>query len=195
MSAVLAVAVLALGSGAAVFVGIGAIVLAARWPFGVALIAAGATVIAVWGALIGRAWRLLVAREIVHGEPAVAPAPRELVTVEVTEPDRGRMSWLDVPCTAEQLEQLARGLVLGRSFAEAEWCGGGRIFSVREFRALRSDLLERGLIEWRDARYPSQGITLSHAGKALMARIAEQGAHTHTRVLPLDDPRLLGDGR
>ena len=106
---------------------------------------------------------------------------------------------LDLPGTPESIAQLGRGLLLGRSFSEAEWCGRGRPFSKPEFVALRAQLVERGIVRWRDERSPAQGCELTHAGRAVFRAFVESPdiARTHARALTdgqFAAPGELGQG-
>jgi hypothetical protein len=68
-----------------------------------------------------------------------------------------------------RLVELARGVLAGRTLGEREWAGSGRLFTVSEFRQLRGELLERGLIAWRSAGNPGQGVDLTEQGREVFA--------------------------
>jgi len=177
-----AVLALSFGSGIAVFVGVGLLAWALQLSVKVALGCAGAVVLVVWVVWLGRVEGLFFARETVR--PSALPVYHQdapVVQVEVSEPEQGRWRFLDLPGGPEELEQLARGLMLGRSLAEAEWVGAGRPYTRSQFRELRGQLLERGLLVWRNPSAPSQGVELNAAGRAVFGRIAEN-ARGPTRV-------------
>jgi hypothetical protein len=178
------------GAGVAVFAGVGLVALGLRWPVRVPVVGAGVAVLAVFAWWLAKTERLLWITETIRQTvPAKAPAldvPH--VRVEISEPDARRMAFLNLPGTPEQLTTLARGLLLGRPFSEAEWSGGGRPYTRAEFRELRAQLIERGVCRWRDGG-PSQGVEMTRAGVAVMERIAEvpallDDARTRARVHP-----------
>jgi len=178
------VIVLALGSGFVVFVGLGLLAWAFGWPIRVVLAASGAVVVGVWFVWIfevrGMFWVTETARAIVpKGQGETAPAS---VQIEVSEPFQKRVRFLELGISQEQLGELAHGLALGRPFSEAEWTGAGRPFARGEFRQVRSVLLERGLLAWRNERAPSQGVGLTKVGEHVFNHIADDArTHAHAR--------------
>lgn len=180
MVPVWAVLVLSVGSGAVVFVGAGALCWAlgesARWALG----AAGVAVLAVWLARLAKVEALFWTRESVRSaalpSPAELPAP-PVVSVEVSDPERGWMGFLEVPCSPEELAEFGRGLLSGRPLSESEWSGRGRPFSRAQFRALRAAMLDRGFACWRDPAFPGQGVALTPAGRALVRELARAHAY------------------
>lgn len=84
------------------------------------------------------------------------------------------MQLVDFGVEEERARALAKGVLAGRALSEAEWTGNGRPFSRRELRGIRSELLERGLLEWRNVRAPAQGVQLTAAGRAVFERLAGQ---------------------
>lgn len=176
--------VLALGSGFVVFVGSGLMVWALTWSVKVALGLAGCVILATWSAFLWRVWGSWFATETVRPPdlPAFAQPIRQGIAVEVSRPDAKQMQFLDLPGNAEQLCSLASGVLAGRTLAEDEWTGAGRPYSKSEFRELRGELLERGLLCWRNERAPSQGVELTRVGAAVFRGIVEQTrTHAHAR--------------
>jgi len=182
------VLILAMGSGAVVFTGVGLLAWACRWPVRLALGASGGAILVVWLFLVLGIRELLVATEVtrqVASVPIAAPAEAlpARVQIEITEPEAGRWRLVDLPdVTPAQLAELARGLALGRPFAEAEWCGRGRPFSKATFRTMRAELLERGILAPRHPRAPWQGFALTPAGRHIMERIADGTAFAGNRA-------------
>lgn len=174
---------LALGSGFAVFVGSGLLAWSFGWTVKVALGLTGAVILATWGLFLGRVWQSWFAVEVVNPPqlPQLQPV-RETVAVEVSRPDEGRMQFLDFPGGVDELCQLASGVLAGRTFSEVEWTGAGRPYSRAEFRELRGQLLERGLLTWRNERAPSQGVELTAVGRAVFRGIVDDTrTHAHAR--------------
>ena len=175
---------LALGSGLVLFVGVGLAAWTFGWTVKVALGAAGIAVVAVWAFLVVQVRSFVVASEVVRQPVPVVPAlpERAGVSVEVVQPDQGRMQFLDLPGGPDELAELARGVLSGRTLSESEWSGGGRPYSKSEFRELRSQLIERGLASWRNERAPSQGVRLTRVGQHVFRKLAENArTHAHAR--------------
>jgi len=79
--------------------------------------------------------------------------------------DAGRsVSWLDVPCSIRQLQQLARGVAAGSSLSINAWTGSARPFTRSEFEALRNELISRGLAEDLGS---NRGLQLTAAGRGV----------------------------
>lgn len=185
---------LSLGSGLAVFVGAGLLVWALHKTVLLALGAAGAAILVVWSVWIVQAGALFWATETVYqvGQGEGQPT-RQRVSLELHEPTTGRWAFADLPGTPEALQEMARGLLLGRPFSEAEWTGSARPYSRAEFRELRSALLERGILAWRNPQAPPQGVTMTRPGRAVFERLSEMPdiARTHAHARNGGDVALL----
>ena len=143
--------VLALG------VGTGAALFGQSWrSFVYAGVGFAAGVVVSWFALLGDHRRALWTVERVIGADldgdgieGAPPAERPRVPVEVTQTrEDGRLAkmiFANLDCSEEQLEQLARGLLRGKSFTLAAWTGSGGAFSRGEFERVRDELLAAGL--------------------------------------------------
>jgi len=179
-----AVVSLALGFGFLAFVGFGFLALAFSWSVRVAVGASGLVVLAVAVAWFGKVEGLWWSSERVTRGAPPTPAASQSLSVEVIEPESRRLRYLDLPGDVGQLQALASGLLAGRTFAEAEWTGSGRLYSKAEFRQLRGQLLERGILTWRNSRAPSQGVELTAVGKAVFRSIVEDTTRTtaHART-------------
>jgi len=182
-----AVLALSVGSGVVVFIGAALLALAFQLTIRIAAAAAGVAVLAVWFLWVARIDRIFWARERVR--PAAVPTfqqtgPTPVVQVEVSDVARQRWAFMDLPGDDLQLQHLARGLAAGRTLSEGEWSGRGRLYTRREFRALRGEFLERGLAVWRNRDAPAQGVELTAVGRQVMSRIAEDGARSRAHVGP-----------
>jgi len=169
-----AVLALALGSGFVAFVGVGLLAWAVSAPVKLALGASGVVVLAVWCLTVGKWYSLFWASEVTRPVDQVEAdqVTRSVVSVELHH--EGRWAFADLPCTPDQASELARGLLAGRSFAEADWCGQGRPFTRPQFRELRGVLLERGILCWRSPDTPQQGVALTVAGRQVFRRLGEE---------------------
>lgn len=149
----------------------------ARWqgwssPGEIALIAGAAAALLVWASGI-LAWRRSA---YAPAEPLFLPAPQPVqqvqsVRVELAE-NRSKLSLIDLPATPEQLAALGRGLLDGLPLSEAQWTGGGGLFTRSEFAALRGELIRRGLARWNSPETPARGAALTPAGRAVMRQFA-----------------------
>jgi hypothetical protein len=78
----------------------------------------------------------------------------------------------DLPCTLEQLQELAAGLIEdGLPFAERTWCGAGLPFSVEGFRELRAELMRRGLVALVNGKDARQGYNLTVKGEDIFREV------------------------
>jgi hypothetical protein len=84
----------------------------------------------------------------------------------------------------DKLLMLAADLVRGRRLAESDLGRDRVIFSrgINEFRAVRSRLVEAGLICPVNPEAPSQGYTVTRPGRAVFERLAKDSAHTRTHA-------------
>jgi hypothetical protein len=105
---------------------------------------------------------------------------RPVVHVEVSDLDQRQWRFMDLPGTPEALQELARGVLAGKTLAEAEWTGTGRPYTRNEFRDLRAQLVDRGIAAWRNPQHPAQGVELTKPGRAVFAEIARTHAHART---------------
>lgn len=149
----------------------------ARWqgwsnPGEIALIVAAAAALLVWASGV-MAWRRSAyAPDEPLYLPPPAPAQVQTVRVELSENRGARLNLIDLPASAEQLAALARGLLDGLPFSEAQWSGGGGLFTRSEFAALRGELIRRGLARWNSPGTPARGAALTPAGRAVMRQFA-----------------------
>lgn len=102
---------------------------------------------------------------------------RPVVHVEVSDLNERQWRFMDLPGTPEALQELARGVLAGKTLAEAEWTGTGRPYTRNEFRDLRAQLLERGIVTWRNEKHPAQGVELTRPGRAVFEQLARTPAH------------------
>jgi hypothetical protein len=70
----------------------------------------------------------------------------------------------NIPCAQEKLVALAAGIMAGAPVSEERWCGAGAPFSKAEFRAVREELIKRGLLAWRNPMSTAQGIIVTTGG-------------------------------
>ena len=108
---------------------------------------------------------------------------------EVSEDGYPRMQTANFPVSPEDLTKLARGLLAGRPFSEGEWCGDGKPFSKKQFKAMRTEMLQRKLIKLRNPKPGggSQGFILTKSGEATMKRLVELAQGQPSPTPPEDE--------
>lgn len=140
----------------------------------------------IFALMLGRELLWIVERVTNHdfdGDGHIGkPEPRTIEPLEVIHKDeRGsvkHMFRLDVAIDDHRLNKFLKALALGESLAEANWIGGGNLFSKAEFGKLLKELQRAGVIEWVNPDATSQGRRLTETGLDSITRWA---AHTHTQ--------------
>jgi len=147
----------------------------ARSPWGIALLVG----LVVWGLswfALQNHWYRLTGAELVNF-PEVAEDYQQVATWgevrvkldQVKDDGDWQQNVYNLPGSQDQLMELARGLLLDNlSLGERSWVGAGRPFSVNQFRALRTEMLRRGLIILASGKDARQGFTLTREGRAVM---------------------------
>lgn len=126
-----------------------------------------------------RRWLVLTAEKVMqrdfNGDGVIENDARSreprIVKVQISRVKEGgslQMDLMELPCTSSQLRDLAEGLTNGEIFSEGKWTGMGKPFSSAEFRALRTVMLKRGLIQMRSNKDARQGFELTDDGWAVM---------------------------
>ena len=118
-------------------------------------------------------------RDGVIGDYLPNPTRRDEVRVYVSEITAaghvtGNQKIIDFPCSGEQLQQLAEGLLNGVPLAERGWTGAGRPFSTAGFRSVRAELIKRGLVALASDKDTRRGYVLTVAGRNILARLLEE---------------------
>jgi len=93
------------------------------------------------------------------------------VKVRLTQEDDGvyRQEVFYLSADPGMMGALADGLLThGFPFSERVWTGKGQPFSVNQFRTLRGELIERGLLAMRNPKDERQGYDLTLAGRAVL---------------------------
>lgn len=164
-----------------------AFVLNARHPLTWAFIAGGPAWAATW-LFLQRHWLRLTAmerwtgidlnRDGVIGEPAPAPEVHVRLS-QIKENGHYQESRFSLPARYDQLRALARGVLReNRPFTHRAWSGPGAPFSDGEFRALRAEMLKRGLIAPASGRDARQGFVLTAVGRRVLERFLESPSPT-----------------
>ncbi len=72
----------------------------------------------------------------------------------------------------DRMATFCEAVLSGRSMSLPEWTGAGNLFSRREYEAMISEMLERGIIRQRNPKSPAQGYVMTRAGQAAMKVLA-----------------------
>jgi len=108
----------------------------------------------------------------VIGEP-VKSVP-QVVRIQIDQVEANghirQMKFMDLPISQNELSVLANGLLNGAPFSEREWTEIRRVFSSKEFRRLRSEMLKHDLLELRSDKDHRVGFDLTETGWALMRK-------------------------
>jgi hypothetical protein len=86
----------------------------------------------------------------------------------------GNQNILNFPCSSNQLVQLSEGLLAGVPLAERSWTGSGQPFSITGFRAVRSEMIKRGLVSLASSKDSRQGYVLTLAGRHILAGVLDE---------------------
>ncbi len=146
-----------------------------RHPENIALVVGLLTWAATW-LLLQRHWYSLTDLEKLTGidldgngtvgRTRTEPPPEVRVRIsEVKDDGHFQQNVISLPASLDQLQTLAAGLLAGDPFSERTWTGSGRPFSVNEFRALRTELLKRGLLAVASPKDARQGYVLTAVGR------------------------------
>jgi len=104
------------------------------------------------------------------------PVPAPIARIEVmTRDSRGNLkqgSFYNLPASEAQLRSLAAGITAGVTFAESYWTGRGSPFSLRQFRALRAEMIRRGLLVQTNPSSANQGFSLTPEGETIFQHYA-----------------------
>ena len=119
------------------------------------------------------------------GEPQEAAVKTVQVNVlEMTENGHVRVTVARFPLDEARLANLAKGLLQGTPFAERFWTGTDKPLDSRlsldEFRAVRTEMLQRGLLAPVNPRATKQGYQLTRPGRAAMKELAAMGDNSPT---------------
>jgi hypothetical protein len=90
--------------------------------------------------------------------------------------------FVDLPLTQEQLEAFATMLTRDPSLTHARFAGARKLLMRSIYELTLDKLIMSGLARWNNAHAHQQGAALTHSGRALMRRIAEQAASTRTHM-------------
>ena len=108
-----------------------------------------------------------------NAQPAEVKPRKIMIDLSTISRDKAyQSSRINFPGTEEQLVTLANGLVNGMSFTERVWSGDGKLYSVPEFRELKTVLFAHVLIEYVSEKDKRQGIRLTEKGNLAMRELA-----------------------
>ena len=83
-----------------------------------------------------------------------------------------------------RLRIFAQGVLAGKGFALGVWTGSTGIFSRDEYDTLRSELIERGILRWKNENAHAQGVELTRAGESFFRYLVEDEPEYFPPPLP-----------
>lgn len=166
---------IALATGGLILVGGWALGLYLKDAIGIGIV----STVGVWLWQVVDDRTLLRVREVfqnedLDGDGYVGEPPPKSLHIEITE-ERKSGTWtgyFDSPIEEPVLGQFARACLAGRPTGERNWTGAGRPFSVGEYVAFRDELLQHGLVRWRNEQHRKQGFMLTARGRAVFKELA-----------------------
>jgi hypothetical protein len=130
----------------------------------------------LWLAMLDRWQKIQWEREFWRPEAPQAQVVQqtnnvERISVDVRQDNR-TTTILHLNVSAERLAEVAKLVLNGRPFVERSFCGSNGLLSQTQFREMRDELIQRGLLTWRNPESPQQGTIFEPSGYALMRRLA-----------------------
>ena len=114
--------------------------------------------------------------------------PVETTRIEITASDpagqfqAGRFA--DLPCSFQDLGNIAKRLQAGASFSHAGLAGRYRPLSRSQYEALRDAMIARELLYWINPASHSQGVELTRAGRAVMEYFSQGNDMVTLKAIP-----------
>jgi hypothetical protein len=129
-----------------------------------------------WIALL-QGWRVVIHRleerlNIDLNNDEYIGEPPQVVRVEVTQDNGKRVQYADLDIDAAALARVAKSVLSGGSFSEGSLTGYAAPLSRSQFRTMRDTFLARGWLTWKNEDSRSQGLEVTHAGKAVFRSFA-----------------------
>ena len=117
--------------------------------------------------------------------PQEKPKPQKGFGFTIMEKKNGN-SWIgkfQSPIDPPVLGQFARAFLAGRPMGERNWTGPGQPFSVNEYVEFRNELMERGLVRWKNNAAHRQGFELTLRGQRAFKELSAIPATTPPELL------------
>lgn len=171
----------AIVTGALIGVAVGAVAYQLQWskPLAWGLIAWLIVQCLAWLFLL-HDWRSVthklesVTRRDLDGDSIIGPpAPPIVQRVKIELVEGNHTRYIDLPCSDEQLLELARLLVDGRTLTQANFTGSGKPFDRAQFEEIKAELIKRGLAVLNSPGTPARGVTLTASGRACFQHIVD----------------------
>ena len=146
---------------------------------GLAFIVFMLCVLAVWATVISGYYRLLSTTEEILKE---APAPPPVVNqVEIAAADNAppfnSLLRFNLPqgVTDIDFKMFLKAIADNEPITFENWTGSGKIFSKKNFTAIKANLIRAGYITQRNANAPAQGCDITETGRENIKRYIENG--------------------
>lgn len=96
------------------------------------------------------------------------------VRVEIQSNEGKTTRIASLPADPHKLAVFGAGVIGGGGLSEAVWTGGGKLFSVSEFRILRDAMIAARLAKWNNPEASAQGWKFTPEGWAVMGQLARE---------------------
>ena len=171
---------------------VGALSLLLAWPWQVSLVAGFVGALCAFGWLMNRVADVFLPR----AEPVTVQAkPLEVETIQqnttkVAIIERGESDnylsgeYASLSVDPHRLQVFAKGVLAGKGFALGVWTGSTGIFSRDEYDTLRAELIERGILRWKNDKAHAQGVELTRAGESFFRYLVEENMDPFPTPLP-----------
>ena len=177
---------IALATGGLILVGGWALGLYLKDAIGVGIV----STVGVWLWQVFDDRTLLRVREVfqnedLDGDGYVGEPPQKSLRIEIAEQHKSGawVGFFESPIEEPVLGQFARAVLAGRPTGERKWTGAGQPFSVGEYVAFRDELLQHGLVRWKNEQHHRQGFKLTARGRAVFKQLAAIPATTPPELL------------
>ena len=173
---------------------VGALSLWLAWPWQFSLIAGFVGALVAFGWLMNRVADVFYPRSepvTVEAKPLeVRQVPQIPNTTKVAFIERGESDnylsgeYASLSVDPKRLRVFAQGVLAGKGFALGVWTGSTGIFSRDEYDTLRAELIERGILRWKNDKAHAQGVELTRAGESFFRYLVEENMDPFPTPLP-----------
>jgi hypothetical protein len=102
----------------------------------------------------------------------VYPQNTKVAIMTKTESNYPSGEYASLSVDPKRLHIFAKGVLGGKGISLSEWTGKRGIFSRSEFSVLRSEMIERKLLRWKNENAHAQGVELTRGGESFLRHIA-----------------------
>ena len=112
-------------------------------------------------------WRVerLVGKDF-DGDGVIGDPDRLVVEIHRPGTYEDRTEFIHLGVGRDRFIEFVRGILSGEPISVARWTGIGKPFRRGEFESLRSTLMERGILRWRDSK--NHGVEITAEGREIL---------------------------